>query len=419
MIKKLKLKFILTNMTLISIVMLAAFSMLYFNTANELEENSISAMKDIARNDHRKLDSLFEPKPEGDKNHSYLSTYTIDLDEHTNTCFIDGFGDVENLTEDKIKYINGLIYSVKTQENNEGVLEEYNMRYFYTETPSGLRIVLLDKGYEDDSLSNLLVSFATIGSIAFTAFLIISVIVARIAVKPVAESIKQQKQLVSDISHELKTPITIISTNTDIVLSHNESTVDSERKWLGYIKDETKRMSELVSMMLYLAKTDESGVKPSLVEFDLSNSAFEITLPFESICFENSKTFSINIEPNIKILGDEASVKQLMVILLDNAVKYSNDNGRIEFTLKSNADKAIMSVFNTGLPIPKENIPHLFDRFYRIEESRSRDKGGSGLGLSIAKRIIENNKASISVTSDMDHGTVFSCTFDIAKQKKK
>ncbi len=420
MIRKLKIKFILTTMISITIVMVSAFAFLYVNTAKDLEQSSIDAMHDIAHSDYGGAEGIFQHGAENKPNSkSYISTYTIDLNTKTNTCYVDGFGDVENLSEEQIEYINSLIHTVGNQNSPEGVLEEYDLRYFCTETVVGLRIVLLDKRYEDDNLNKLFISLLTVGIVAFAAFLIISIIVAGIAVKPVDKSIKQQKQLVADISHELKTPIAVISTNTDIILSHEDSKVRDENKWLGYIKDETGRMTELLNMMLYLAKTDEENGKLVLDELDLSNLAYEIALPFESVCFENRKEFVIDIQPDIIINGESGSIKQLIAILLDNAVKYSNENGRIRLTLYVNGDKAVISVFNTGEPIPKESIPLIFDRFYRVDKARSREKGGSGLGLSIAKRVIENNEGTISVSSDAENGTVFNCSFNIVKKKKE
>ncbi len=420
MIKKLKIKFILTTMISITIVMVSAFTILYISTAKVLEQSSVDAMHDIALSDHGGAEGIFQhgggKKP---NSKSYISTYTIDLHTRNNTCYVDGFGDVENLSDEQVEYINSLIHIVGNQKSPEGVLDEYDLRYFCTETVFGLRIVLLDKRYEDDNLNQLLLSLLTVGIVAFAAFLIISIIVAGIAVKPVEKSMKQQKQLVADISHELKTPIAVISTNTDIILSHEDSKVSDENKWLGYIKDETGRMTELLNMMLYLAKTDEENGKPVLDELDLSNLTYEMALPFESVCFENQKEFVIDIQPDVIINGEAGSIKQLIAILLDNAVKYSNENGKIKLSLYINGDKAVISVFNTGEPIPKESIPLIFDRFYRVDKARSREKGGSGLGLSIAKRVIENNEGTISVSSDAENGTVFNCTFNIVKKKKE
>ncbi len=419
MIKRLKLKFISTNMILISVVMLTAFCLLYFNTKNDLEEYSRAAMHDISKNHLDKIDYFIEPEDAPEPKYSYLTTFVIDIDESKKTFTIDGIDKSSEITEFQKKHIINLINAVLSENTVEGVIDKYNMRFFCSETRYGKRIVLLDKRYEDESLRQLAISFVISGSIAFVAFLIISILVANIAVKPVENTVNRQKQFIADVSHELKTPIAVIATNADIILSHEDSNVKDEQKWLGYIKEGATRMSDMVNSMLYLAKTDEGEEKPQLTEFNISNAAYETVLPFESVCFENGKQFDIDIENDVIVKADEISIKRLMIILLDNAIKYSNENGRIKFTLKTNGDKAFLSVFNTGEPIPKESIPHLFERFYRVDKARSRDKGGSGLGLSLAKRIIENNEANISVLSNENNGTVFTCTFKAVKSKKK
>lgn len=420
MIKRLKLKFILTNMLLISIVMMAAFAIIYFSAEVNLENSSSNTMHALAQTEHKKPALPhrpdFEPREEF---MTFSECYIIHIDEFAGRWHIEGADGPDALTEDDIDYVNELIAEIDLKNSDEGILEEYNMRYYYQKAPDGKTIVLMDKSFEDDNLNKLLLSFLLIGSIAFAAFLLISILVAGIAVKPVAKSIDQQKQLISDMSHELKTPITVISTNTDIVLSHNESTVNDEQKWLYYIKDETKRMSELVNMMLFLAKNDEATAQPLLTDLDLSTIAYEIALPFETVCFENKKKLAIDIEPGIFIKGDEPSVKQLMVILLDNALKYSNENGDIAIKVGRFGDKYGFSVQNSGEPIPKDSIPYIFDRFYRVDKARSRDKGGSGLGLSIAKKIIDNNNAAITVTSNAEAGTTFCCYFEPSKHKKR
>ncbi len=419
MIKKLKFKFITINMVLITMVLLICFGIIYINTAKDLEQNSMDTLYEIAESNKGGLNSPPKPNMPGGSKNSYLTTFIIELDTINNTCYIDGFSDLKNLTDEEIEYINDIIRTVGYNGKSEGILDSYNLRYVCMQTAKGMRIVLLDKQYEDDNLARLMISFLVTGGIAFAAFLIISFILATWVIKPVAKSMNQQRQLIADVSHELKTPLAVITSNADVILSHSDSTVENEEKWLGYIKDESRRMSELINTMLYLAKSDEEIKHGTFEDVDLSSLAYEITLPFESICFECGKTIITDIAPDIIVKGNESSLKQLLVILLDNAIKYSNENGRIELKLKKNGDKALISVFNTGTPIPKDSIPYIFDRFYRVDKSRSREKGGSGLGLSIAKRIIENNEANISVLSDNEHGTVFTCAFDLSKTKRK
>lgn len=420
MIKRLRLKFIATNILLVTLVMLAAFSFIFVYTKNDLAAKSSTALHDIADRNYGGLEYLFESDKQRQERYPYLSTYVIEYNKARNVCYIDGFGDADNLTDEKKDYVKLLIRAVDEGGSNEGVLEAYNLRYYYVDTDYGRRIVLLDRSYEDDSLARLSETFFVVGGITLLGLTAISVFISGNAVKPVQRSIDIQHKLVSDISHELKTPITVISTNTDIVLSNPDSTVSQQKKWLTYIKDETARMSELITTMLYLARSDEDeNAKVATEEADLSACAFEAALPFESICFENGKTYDIDIEPDVYIKCNVAMIKQLIGILLDNAVKYSNEGGRISLKVYSSDEKACISVFNTGEPVPKESLPHLFERFYRVDTSRSRERWGNGLGLSIAKRIIETNEGRISVSSGAETGTVFTCTFKKLKENKK
>lgn len=419
MIKRLKLKFILTTMVLTTIILFLAFLFIYFSNKSNIEESCLEAMREVTESKHNSLGGLFDKEPAPKRKYPQFTTYSIQVDLYTNTCYIEGYGDSQQLTSDDTDYINTIVNTVLNSDSNIGILDEFDMRFMRSESPIGKKIVLLDRAYEITTLQSLLTTLMIIGISCFFLLLVISVIMAHTAVKPIEKSIIQQKQLISDMSHELKTPITVIGTNTDIILSHENSTVENERKWLGYIKDETSRMSEMINMMLFLAKNDEETNHIQLSEFNFSNAVYEVSLPFESVCFEKNKELSINIEDDIYIKADEASIKQLLVILLDNAVKYSSENGRITLVLKTVADKIVLSVNNSGEPIPKESIPLIFDRFYRVDRARSRESGGSGLGLSIAKQIIYNNDASISVHSDEQHGTTFTCIFKTIKQKKK
>ena len=407
-------------MILISTVLIFTFVTIVVYSANDLEKSSIDAMHEIVREERGRFNVIFGADGGETRNRAYASSFVIDLNEYTRTYNIIGFTDAgSTLTAEQEEYISNLINTVRSMPENEGVLEDYGLRYYYENTMLGKRIVLLDKQYEDDSLKQLIITSLIIGFAALAAFLAISIVVARIAVKPVEKSLQQQKQLVSDLSHELKTPMTVINTNADIILSHPEETVEDQQKWLHYIKDETVRMSDLIGNMLYLAKSDEQDAKAVLSEVDLSSAAFEASLPFESVCFENGKTLDIDIEHGITVKCDEKSIKQLIVILLDNANKYSNDHGIIRLRVHADQDRAYISVYNTGEPIPKECIPHLFERFFRVDKSRSREQGGSGLGLSIAKHIIEMNEGVISVNSDEVHGTEFLCAFKLAKKKNR
>lgn len=403
-------------MVLVTVVVVIGFVACYVIFSQSVAQLSYKTLESIAtsgRMPNYLLDGTFD-----DRQSSDLNAYIIDIDERSNTCYIDGFGDVDNLTDETKQRINGIISSVNMSGKNKGLLEQYGMRYYYVKTVLGKRIVLTDTAGEEQRLRIVIISFIAVGAITLLAFMLISIWIARIAVKPVEKSWEQQKQLVSDVSHELKTPITVISANADIMLANEGSTIEDQKKWLNYIKDECNRMSALVGGMLYLAKTDESLSVYQAETIDLSELAYSVGLPFESLCFEKGKQFRISIEPGVKIFANSGSIRQLINILLDNAVKYSNDGGSIELRIDTDNDKASISVFNSGNPIPKDDIPKLFDRFYRADASRTSSEGGYGLGLSIARRIIETNSGKISVSSSAEHGTAFICQFKRIRSEK-
>ena len=223
-------------------------------------------------------------------------------------------------------------------------------------------------------------------------FLIVAAL-SKSVFKPLQESFEKQKQFISNASHELKTPLSIISANTDVLMAENPN------KWTSNIKSQTERMNDLIKDMLSLAKIDEKQIKITREKFNLSDEVNEVSLSFDAVAFEKNKNLQTFIQPDVNYLGDKQSVKKIVYILLDNAVKHADEQGEIVVELKKQNGKITLSVFNTGSNIPAENANKIFERFYRGDESRSRESGGSGLGLSIAKSIADANKWKISATS--------------------
>jgi signal transduction histidine kinase len=237
----------------------------------------------------------------------------------------------------------------------------------------------------------------------------VSWLLATWAITPIAEAWDKQKQFIADASHELKTPLTIIATNTDVVLANANDTVQNQSKWLSYIKSETVRMSKLVSDLLYIAKSDVNEVAMVMTEFNLSHTVQGVCLVFESVAFEKGKFLDSNIVDGISYKGDEDRIKQLITILVDNAIVHSNGNANIMVSLCYDVkDKVKISVSNTnGEDIPKGYEERLFERFFRVDKARNRSNGSHGLGLNIAQSIVKNHGGTISVTSTSDHVVTF------------
>ncbi len=212
---------------------------------------------------------------------------------------------------------------------------------------------------------------------------------------PMKKSLKQQKQFISDASHELKTPIAIISANADVIKQSGEN------PWVDNIKTQTQRLNNLVADMLTLAKMDEQNIALNVEEFNLSDVVTDTLLPFDAVAFEKNKNLILNIQSNIKYKGDKNSVKKIITILADNAIKHATINGEIVIALNYEDKKIVFSVYNSGCEIKDEDTEKIFERFYRGDNSRSRDSGGSGLGLAIAKSIATANKWKISAKSKL------------------
>ncbi|MGN1087064.1 MAG: sensor histidine kinase, partial [Porcipelethomonas sp.] len=251
-------------------------------------------------------------------------------------------------------------------------------------------------------INRMLFIFIIIGSVGVVITFCISVVLANWTIKPVDKAWQQQKQFVADASHELKTPLTVISANTDVILSNAGDTVESQSKWLNYIKEETKRMTKLVNSMLYIAKYDSNELKFAATQFDLSDILSSICLQYEALVFEKGKQLETEIEDKVFVRGDEDKIKQLINILLDNAQKYSTDNGKIKAMLSRDqkTGKIKLAVANTSDYIAPDKLEKIFDRFYRLDDSRNRKTGGSGLGLNIAKSIVEAHGGEIKATHE-------------------
>ena len=239
---------------------------------------------------------------------------------------------------------------------------------------------------------------------------IISLFSANRSIHPIEQAYNKQKQFVADASHELRTPLASISANTDVLLSKPESTIADEKKWIIYIKDETDRMTRLTNDLLYLAKSDADEGEKILSDVSFSDIVEDVVLESEAIAFENNISLNYTSEPELHVSASREGLKQLVLILVDNALKYTPENGEVSVILKSDGDKAVFSVENTG-EISREDLPHIFERFYRADKSRSQKSGGYGLGLSIAHSLCAGFGSTLAVKSE-NNRTRFSFELD-------
>jgi signal transduction histidine kinase len=297
-----------------------------------------------------------------------------------------------------------------------GVFRSYDIRYAVLTAEDGTRCVIFgDISGFSAAFRSFLLSLAGVLLAALALFFLLSFWLARWALSPVEKAWDQQNRFVADASHELKTPITVILANLDILRTHKDETVQSQMRWIRNTREEAERMRELIEDLLFLAKNDASALKEQMSEIDLSDLSEDRALNFEAVAFEKGVSLESSISPGLKVTGNEGQLKQLLTILLDNAVKYADQDGHVKVLLspcqeKNGKNAARIVVNNTGEPIPPEDLEHIFERFYRADKSRARKEGGYGLGLSIADSIVRLHRGRISCESTKKDGTTFTVT---------
>lgn len=273
---------------------------------------------------------------------------------------------------------------------SSGMLNSY--QFCQLEKDNGTIMVFTDKSAEIDMLKQLTRTTILIGAISFVVLSLIAFFLSKKSIQPIKDAFEKQKQFVSDASHELKTPLTIISANADVL-----SDEIGQNKWLEYIKAQTDRMNVLVNDLLNLTRLENNTADFICGDFDLSKAVENTALPFECQAFEMQKKFVIDIQEGLTLNGSERHIKQMIAIFIDNALKYSDEKGTVSVTLTAHGDKKLLSVFNTGQGLKSGEEDKIFERFYRSDDSRARTTGGYGLGLAIAKSIIDKHRFKVSI----------------------
>ena len=296
-------------------------------------------------------------------------------------------------------------YITKILEENidTGMVNSY--QFYQTSKPNGTLMVFTDKSYEMDMLRQLKRTTVIIGSIALVILSVLAYFLSKRSIQPIKTAFDKQKQFVSDASHELKTPLTVISANADVL----EGEI-GDNKWLKYIKAQTDRMSVLVNDLLNLTRLENNNSELERKYFNLSKAIINTALPFECQAFENNKKFEVNVDEDVMLSGSEKHIKQMAAIFIDNALKYSNEGGTVRVTLKKVGDRKMFSVYNTGEGLKEEETEKIFERFYRSDQSRNRATGGYGLGLAIAKSIIDKHKFKIHIMNQPGKSVCFVIT---------
>lgn len=424
MIQKLRRKFIFTNMLLVTLVLLIVFAVLVGTHSSQLADQSTGAMRMALKWSEGYAPPRLEigarealpqaPAPDGGEDEkdgrrdfTMVPVFSVTLNADGS---IRSLNQGNNVSVEETT-VDSAVVEALSRSSDTGTLSAYDLRYLRETDGAGVtRIAFADRGWESDSIGQLVLTCLVVGLLGLAGFFLISLFLANLSLRPTEIAWQRQRQFVADASHELKTPITVILANTDIVLAHPSDPVERQSKWITYIQDEAERMKALVDDLLFLAKSDAARLPRSRREVRLSELVTGSLLPLESVAFENGVSLSERVTPGLTLPGDEEQLRRLVVILLDNAIKYAGTQGAVTVTLDRQGDRLRLCVHNTGPAIPPEHLPHLFERFYRADAARGRDQGGYGLGLAIARSIAETHAGNISVSSKPETGTTFTVT---------
>ena len=288
-----------------------------------------------------------------------------------------------------------LVTAALSADADSGVLRTQHMRYFRLEGALTVRIAFMDSTFEQATLRALVRVCLLIGAAALLVLFGLSWLLSGFVTRPVARTWQNQQQFLSDASHELKTPLTVILSSADLLKT---SAQPEQRQYVDNISVESRRMKALVEDMLTLSRA-ESGRAAPFAPLDLSDLVTDAALRFEPVAFEAGHPLQYDIQNGASLSGDRQQLDQLLDILLDNAVKYAAEDAPIRLTLDISGKNAVLAVENPGDPIPPDKLPHLFDRVYRVDDART-GAGSFGLGLAIAQQIVHRHKGIITAASD-------------------
>lgn len=404
MLKKLKIRLILNNMLVLAVVFSLLFASLFVfvyvreenKITNTLKENIDSAKK-IFYEDDQITDIE-------DKNFEVSFTVLVDLEgdiiKHTST----------NLENKIVK--DAVDYALKW-EQDRGNYPNQKISFLCKSTYKGMIISFLSREHLEERIEETLYQGAFLGLICLLVFLGISIRLANISLAPVEKAWEQQKQFIADASHDLKTPLTVILANNNIISSHKDQTVESQMKWIESTNEEAKRMSDLINKMLELAKSEATKEELKIGEVNLSDVVENSILQFEVVAYEKNIMIESGIQPDIVVRTHAPTFSKVLEILFDNAIKYSDANGKISIALYKSSKKVYFTINNTGEYINPDELSRIFERFYRTNKERT--VGGHGLGLSLAKKKCDMLGCKLSVESNEEDGTTFTITLKARK----
>lgn len=385
MLRKLRLKFVCVNMLIVTLMLLVIFGMVFHFTQISLEQQCLELMEQLVQ------DPFHDTMPGERRSNIQLPYFVLQLGRGGDLTAVSG-GYYE--LSDEV-FLAEMIETVVASGQRTGTIEAYNLRFCRVVNPMNQRIVFVDVSSHRAVLKSLVETCALLGLLSCGIFLGISMLLARWAVQPVDKAWQQQKQFVADASHELKTPLTVIMTNAQM-LGQPDFDQAQKSQFVSSILTMSRQMRSLVEDMLELARADSGQSREDFQTLDFSSLISDCLLPFEPVLFEKQLALESSVEPGICLRGRARQLRQLAEILLDNAGKYSLPGGPVTLRLSRQGSRhCLLTVSNPAPEMSRQECRDVFKRFYRADKARSRD-GSYGLGLSIAESIVKAHDGKIA-----------------------
>lgn len=404
MLRKLRLRFILAAMAAFGFVMLVlviGINLLNYSVTKSRQDKTIAGIMEYEQmkmlEPEESVPMISEmPWADGPEADFTIRFFVVHCDQEGKVIKISR-DHISSMDSDTIwKYTEEII----AKGREEGYLEEY--RYRVNEDESGFSIIFLNVSGDQRFVRSLgTVSVITAFISLLSVFLLILLFSGK-AIQPYMKNMERQKQFITDAGHELKTPLTSISTSADILSMEYE-----DDEWIENIRKQAKRLTHLVNNLVALSRLDEVSPFPEKTRFSVSDAAWETAEPFSALARAEGREYRQQIEEGLILWGDRNAVQQMLSILLDNAVRYSKKGGEIRLDIYQKRGRIYLEVFNTCEIQDVTELNRVFDRFYRLDESRSANTGGSGIGLSMAQAIAEAHGGKITVHSTEGKTVVF------------
>ena len=402
MIKKLQKQFVIITVLSVSLVLLFLFATVNFvNYTNTVERidgilQSIVSSSNVLTETENQLNSdvplnTDQPRPPlvPDPHKKNVNrSFTVLLDTEGNIKEIDLTSYSVLSKEEALQIVS----AAQSDANEKGFVGDY--RYMLSETKNGTKLSIMDCSFELEAINSFFLTSITVLITGILLVFVLVLLMMKPALKPIAESYEKQKRFITDASHELKTPLTIISTNTDLIEMES-----GESKWTANTHKQVARLLSLTNDLVTLSRIDENSEAIPMSNISLSDIANEAANGFDLSFSAQGKTFETHIKDGITIKGNRNDIEQMMNLLIDNALKYSNEKGKVEMTVETVNKKAKITLRNTVENIEKGEHNEFFERFYRADKSRNSETGGHGIGLSIAKATVVAHKGKIYAES--------------------